>query len=158
MPKVDDAKTKSAPSKKPGYIKGLLIMGALLLLLLPTLFYRPATATLRVHGVVYHLDIAATDETRLRGLGGRSSMKDDQGMVFVFDQPKSECFWMKDMQFPLDIIWMDANKKVVYIEKNVVPGTYPKSFCPSENAKYVIELGAGQVARSHISVGQTLGL
>lgn len=157
MPKVDDAKTKSAPSKKPGYIKGLLITGALLLLLLPTLFYRPATATLKVHGNAYHLDIAATDETRQKGLSGRSSIKNDQGMIFVFDQAKTECFWMKDMQFPLDIIWMDANKEVVYIEKNVVPDTYPESFCPSENAKYVIELGAGQVARSHISVGQILG-
>jgi uncharacterized membrane protein (UPF0127 family) len=111
---------------------------------------------LRTSHVTYRLDLANTPELQAKGLGGRASMERGQGMIFVFDAPAKQCFWMKDMHFSLDIIWLDAQKKVVHIEKNVSPDTFPKSYCPTEPAQYVIELNAGEAQKSDIHVGQTL--
>ncbi len=77
-------------------------------------------------------------------------------MLFVFEGVAVQCFWMKDMHFSIDIIWLDAEKRVVHIEKDVSPETYPRTFCPSKPAKYVIELSAGEASRSSIRPGQKL--
>lgn len=91
-----------------------------------------------------------------KGLSGRENMPDNQGMLFVFDSPAAHCFWMKDMRFPLDIIWADANKKIVTIEENVQPDTYPNSFCPDQLALYVIEVNAGVSKRAGLAEGRQL--
>lgn len=83
-------------------------------------------------------------------------MAQDQGMLFVFNAPDTVCFWMKDMRFSLDIIWLDAQKEVVHIEKNVSPETFPKTYCPDKPAQYVIELNAGEAARNHLVAGHRL--
>ncbi len=119
-------------------------------------FQTTSTAKLETKVGTYSLEIASTDELRERGLGGRSSLAANEGMIFVFDKPAVKCFWMKDMHFPIDIIWLDELKRVVHIETNVQPGTYPKQYCPNEKARYVIELKAGEAARSGIQAGQTL--
>lgn len=158
MPAVDDAKTKSAPKKVRFDRKWLYIAGSFVLLLLPSLFYRPATATLHAGGTSYTLEIAASQTAQEKGLGGRASMASDHGMLFVFDTVKPECFWMKDMRFSLDMIWLDANKRVVHVEQNVPPQSYPNQYCPVEPAKYVIELKAGEVKRAGIVPGMVLVL
>ena len=61
------------------------------------------------------------------------------------------------MKFSIDIIWLDANKKVVQLEKNVPPSSYPNTFC-ADNAQYVIELNAGQVRDAKIARGQVFDL
>ncbi len=155
MPKVDDAKTKSARKKKY-FFYGLFILVALFLLLAPTLFYQPATAHLNVAGKTVALEIASTDAAREKGLGGRKTMPDERGMVFVLSKPAATCFWMKDMLFPLDIIWVNTDKQVIYLASNVSPKTYPKSYCPSSSAKYVIELNAGQAQKLNINPGKML--
>ncbi len=104
----------------------------------------------------YHLAVASTQEARQKGLGGRADMKENEGMLFVFDAPDAACFWMKNMHFSLDMIWLDADKRVVHIEQNVSPETFPKSFCPGKPAKYVVELKAGEARRSHVVLGQKL--
>ncbi|MCA9327149.1 DUF192 domain-containing protein [Candidatus Saccharibacteria bacterium] len=121
-------------------------------------FQTPPTASLQTDVQTYKLDIGSTDAEQEQGLGGRDSMDTDKGMIFVFEKPAVECFWMKDMQFPLDIIWLNELKRVVHIEANVSPDTYPKQYCPSEQARYVIELNAGEAARSGIKTNQTLRL
>ena len=79
-------------------------------------------------------------------------------MLFVFAKPSVQCFWMKDMQFPIDIIWLDSTKKVTHIETNVDPMTYPKQYCGDDTTKYVIELRAGEAAAAQIAVARTLNL
>lgn len=138
------------------YIVG--VAAALFAVLAPTLFYQPATASLRAGGKTINLQIAATEAAQEQGLGGRRSMSDNQGMLFTFDQPNRQCFWMKDMRFPLDIIWLNSAKQVVYLRADVSPKTYPEKFCPSSPARYVIELNAGQAAQLDIRSGQTLQL
>lgn len=112
--------------------------------------------TLQANGRSFSLEVAATEPSRELGLGGRTSLPANHGMLFVFDQVKPECFWMKDMHFSIDMIWVSADKKVVHIEPNVSPSTYPNSFCPEAPVKYVIELNAGMAQAADIHDGETL--
>ena len=111
---------------------------------------------LLVNGHTYSLEIADTQASRELGLGNRNALPTNQGMLFVFQNVAPECFWMKDMHFPLDMIWVSSHKKVVHIEHDVSPSTYPNSFCPEAPVKYVIELNAGTSATANINEGDTL--
>ncbi len=111
---------------------------------------------LRVDGQLYRLRVADTSTERELGLGGASNMSDSKGMLFVLDQPEIACFWMKGMHFSLDMIWLDSQKQVIQTAEHVSPRTYPVAFCPPNDAKYVIELAAGQVDTAEITIGQTL--
>lgn len=82
----------------------------------------------------------------------------DRGMVFVFDKPGTQCMWMKNMQFPIDIIWLDEAKKVTSIVPNVSPSSYPMQYCGATTTKYVIELNAGETKRAGIKLGDNLQL
>lgn len=106
----------------------------------------------------YTLQVADTPELRAKGLGGTESLDRDGGMLFVFPKPTHACMWMKDMNYGLDMIWLDENKKVVSISANVQPSTYPdRNFCSqAKKASYVIELNAGEIEQSNIQLGQTL--
>jgi hypothetical protein len=112
---------------------------------------------LHVNGRKFSLEVAATPQAQVLGLGNRASLPANHGMLFAFSgPPAAECFWMKDMHFSIDIIWINASKTVVHINPNVSPNTYPKSFCPSEPAEYVIELNAGAASSAGIHDGETL--
>ena len=76
--------------------------------------------------------------------------------LFVFDSPGLHSIWMKDMNYPLDIIWVDTDDKIIYIEEDVQPESFPNFFTPSDPAKYVIEANAGFVARNEIKVGEVV--
>lgn len=91
-----------------------------------------------------------------QGLSGRISMPEDQGMLFVFDRPSRYCFWMKDMRFPIDIIWLSADKKVLEFAENVEPKTYPNNFCPAQPAQFVIEVNAGVAREVKLEEGKQL--
>ena len=77
-------------------------------------------------------------------------------MLFVFGGASEQCFWMKGMKFPLDIIWTNAMRKVVYMQSNLSPSTYPHTYCSTNAANYVIELNTGEAQRSGIHMGQVL--
>lgn len=143
-------------NKKTRMITGVVI--ASLVLVLPFVLARPSRAILRIGNYEYRLAVAATAEAKERGLSGRAGLATNEGMLFVYDKPQKVCMWMKDMSFPIDIIWLDAGKKVVHMSKDVSPETYPASFCANAPAKYVIELPAGELARRHITEGQQLSL
>jgi uncharacterized membrane protein (UPF0127 family) len=89
------------------------------------------------------VEVANTKASRELGLSGRKSMTDDEGLLFVFDTPGRYGFWMKDMKFPLDIIWINQNGIVVDIERNLTPDTYPKPYINDSDATYVLEINAG---------------
>ena len=112
---------------------------------------------LQANDAQYSLETVTTPEAMINGLGGRASLPKDTGMLFAYDQSApNRCFWMKNMRFPIDIIWLGAGKKVVYIEHSVAPNTYPKEFCAGEPSQFVIELNAGEAHRANIRTGQTL--
>lgn len=155
MLKAAVAKIKSALSRLPAR-KSILIVLAVVCLTLPFVVYKPTKAVLHVGGTSYQLQIASTPVTRQLGLGGRSAIPKDAGMLFVFDKPAKQCMWMKDMRFPLDIIWLNGRKQVIYLRQNLAPASYPAIFCSATPSRYVIELNAGEAAKRHITLGQTL--
>jgi uncharacterized membrane protein (UPF0127 family) len=104
------------------------------------------------------LERTETPETQTKGLSGRSSMARDEGMLFMFKEPAVQCFWMKDMHFSLDMIWLDENRHIVKIERDVSPDTYPKSFCSDVPTQYVIELNSGVADQAKLYIGQQLNL
>ena len=94
------------------------------------------------------VDLAATSGERQQGLSGRASLPQGTGLLFVFERPDIYPFWMKDMNFPIDIIWLAPlgggnNAKVSYIKKDARPESYPETFTPREEAMYVLEVPAG---------------
>lgn len=102
---------------------------------------------------------ATSSHSRERGLSFTDYLLEDEGLLFIFSKPASYGFWMKDMNYPIDIIWVSADGEVIYIEENVEPSTYPQVFYPNEHeALYVIELAAGAVRRANIEVGQKISL
>jgi len=105
----------------------------------------------------YQLEIMDSEEERITGLSRRQKLERKVGMLFVFDDVSKQCMWMKDMNFSLDIVWLDNDGKIIAIEENIEPKTYPKSFC-YDNAKYVIELNSGEVKKADIRIGQIVKL
>lgn len=102
--------------------------------------------TISINGFNVSMAIASTDEQRIRGLSGLENMNENQGMMFLFDEPKKQGFWMNKMNFPIDVIWLDSNGKVVHIEKKLEPCKILLA-CPVYNPQvdslYVIELQSG---------------
>lgn len=98
-------------------------------------------------GQVITAELAVTDEERARGLMFREQLGSDQGMLFVFKEEGFHSFWMKNTLIPLDILWLDKDKRIVHIEKDVPP--CPDEPCPSYSprvpALYVLEMKAGSV-------------
>jgi uncharacterized membrane protein (UPF0127 family) len=99
---------------------------------------------------------ASTEEQRGIGLGGRKCLGGDKGMLFTFNRPGTYGFWMKEMNFSIDIIWLDIDKKVVSVEKDVRPSSYPRIYYPSEPSLYVLEVKAGISDQDSIAIGQQL--
>lgn len=110
-----------------------------------------AKAMVRLNGRTIQAEIADTSEKRQKGLGGRDGLEADNGMLFVFEAADEHCFWMKDVDFAIDIIWFDDNKDLVHLEESVDPASYPDSFCPPEPAKYVLEITAGSARDLNVS-------
>lgn len=102
------------------------------------------------------LELVSTNSERTLGLSGRSDMALDRGMLFDFKAPNEYCMWMKDMNFSLDMVWLNEQKEIVYMIEGVTPDTYPKSFCGPEEARYVIEVNTGIVKAADLRIGQRL--
>ena len=109
-----------------------------------------------VNGQVFNVGVADTSYLQHRGLSGEKSLDTDEGMFFIFQNPGKYGFWMKNMLFPIDIVWIDQNLKIIGIEKNVSPDTYPKTFYPPENVLYVLEISAGRANSSNIKIGDSV--
>ena len=107
----------------------------------------------KIAGKILKVDLALTSEEQERGLSGRNELKEDEGMLFVFDYINKHPFWMKDMNFAIDIIWIGENLQVVYIKKNAQPESYPETFIPPQDAEYVLEVLASFSEKNNLRVG-----
>lgn len=114
--------------------------------------------TVKFDNLVLEVQIADTNSLRTRGLMFQDELPFDQGMLFVFEGEERRSIWMLNMQFSLDIIWLDSNGKVVHIEKNVPPckTVVETVACPTYKgnnkfAKYVLEVTAGVVDEFNIN-------
>lgn len=117
----------------------------------------PTCAGLKLKELCFRVDTANTEVQRQRGLSGRDNLSQDNAMVFTFDTPSRQCIWMRDMKFPIDIVWLDEQKKVLKIENNVAPETYPATFC-ADYTKYVVEINAGLAKSLDLALGDVAQL
>ncbi len=116
------------------------------------------TKTIAIDDEQFTVEVADEPIEQQKGLSGRKTLDSRSGMLFVFDVPAQQCFWMKDTLIPLDMLWFDESYKLIHIEQNVQPDSYPKNFCPNTDAKYVVELSAGSTARNNLKIGNILKL
>ncbi len=109
-------------------------------------------------GFVVGVEIAADDEMRAQGLMYRDRLDPGRGMLFVFPRDDVFSFWMKNTRIPLDMIWIDANRRVVGIKENVPPCRVPDcpSYGPGVIARYVLEVGGGEAAKRGLKVGESV--
>jgi len=105
-------------------------------------------------GTPIKAELAVDAAERARGVMFRDRMDEDQGMLFVFDREELSSFWMLNVKFPIDILWLDKDRRVVNIEAGVPP--CPKEPCPSyptsKPALYVLELKNGAAAAHKIKL------
>ncbi|MDP6331838.1 MAG: DUF192 domain-containing protein [SAR324 cluster bacterium] len=109
-------------------------------------------------GIEIRVEVADTSRKRSLGLGKRTELKKDWGMLFVFENSKKHRFWMKDMQFDLDIIWLD-NYRIVHILRNVQPaisGEKPTIMEPPKPANFVLEIASGRASELGLKQGDFL--
>lgn len=90
------------------------------------------------------------------GLSGKETLDNEEGMMFIFEKLGKYPFWMKDMKFSIDILWINDNFKVVGIEKNVSPKSYPKTYGNNYPALYVLETQNGYLEKNNIKLGQKI--
>lgn len=117
-------------------------------------------STAEINGKKFNLLIAKSESERQKGLSGRKSLDANQGMIFIFDHPDRYGFWMKDMLFPIDIIYIN-NDKVVYVVKNAPAGGQTQNltiYRPDDAANYVLEVNAGTSDNLKIQNGTTVKL
>ena len=106
----------------------------------------------------FNVEKAITPKERINGLMFRKKLGDKNGMLFIFEKQETHSFWMKNILIPLDIIWIDKNRKIVFINENTQP--CKDSFCPSINpdkkAKYILEINAGITKKIGLAIGDQL--
>lgn len=108
---------------------------------------------LTIKGLKFRTEVADTPELQKLGLGNREKIGEDEAMLFAFANSAIYSFWMKDMNFAIDMIWINEDKKIVHIEHNISTSTYPETFRSKEDAKYVLEVKAGIMRDKKIKVG-----
>jgi uncharacterized protein len=107
-----------------------------------------------LNGTCVKAEIMENEEGRQKGLMFRQGLADASGMLFVFDQEGVYSFWMKNMRFALDIVWISEDKKVSSIVCNALPcASDCQSLTPNANAKYVLEVNSGFVKKNNIKIG-----
>ena len=111
------------------------------------------TTSLTIGKTEVNAEILNTHTERVRGLSGREKLESDNVLLFVFEEEDFHSIWMKDMNFPIDIIWLDTNLEIIHIEERVSPDTYPKVFYPSTKSLYVIETVSNFVLEHGIKIG-----
>ncbi len=112
------------------------------------------------NGLLISAEVADTMPAIQRGLMYRETIGEDEGMFFVFDHVDTYAFWMKNVNFPLDIVWLDNSYRVVHIERNV-PGCLSETcatYTPTVPARFVLEMRAGVVSANGIVVGDVVTL
>jgi uncharacterized protein len=116
------------------------------------------TRAVQIGGAVINVELAVTQIEQVQGLSGRTSLATSTGMLFVFDHSSKWGIWMKDMNFPIDVLWISNDLKVVNIVENMLPSSYPKDYTPSVPARYVLEMPVGTVKDNGIKIGQDVVL
>lgn len=102
------------------------------------------------------LNIFVSEAEMTNGLSGTASLPPNTGALFVFEDKGYYGIWMRNMNYPIDIAWIDEDRRIIHIENSVLPETFPKVFYPPTKNKYVLEIGAGFFEKNNINIGDKL--
>ncbi len=138
-------------------MKRIYIVAVLFVALCLGVYYvnHPLSSKVKIRGTVFTVDVAATEQQKELGLGGRDSMPLDHGMLFPYDHKEQYEYWMKGMHFPLDFLWIDG-KTVADMTPDIpfpTDGQPLRVVRPNVPVDKVLELNAGTIARLGIQVG-----
>jgi hypothetical protein len=110
--------------------------------------------------VCINVEVADTDASRQKGLMFRKELPEDRGMLFIFESEDKQFFYMKNMNFSLDVLWLDAGKKIVGIKKNFQPAPAgvgsSKTIASQRPALYVLEVNSGFCDKYKVQAGEVL--
>lgn len=135
-------------------VASIILVVALLLTQVVSAYFLPARAVMHLSGERFEVRIASNDRDRIKGLSGTDSLPKDEALLFIYDYDGRHKIWMKDMNYAIDIVWLDSERRVVHIKRNALPESYPEVFSPDLNARYVVEFSSGVVNEKGIRVGQ----
>lgn len=118
---------------------------------------RPTLYDVKIGNLTIPSEIANTPETLEKGLSGRFHLPKKMGLLFIFPVAGEYSFWMPNMNFPIDLIWINADRKIVDFEQAMQPETdyaNPHYYAPPEPILYVLEVNAGFVKKHKLTIGQ----
>lgn len=115
--------------------------------------YPRKQATLGPHKLT--LVLTDTEQRKITGLSGSKPLRENEGMLFHFPAPGRYGFWMKDMKYPLDFLYL-RNNKVVEVRTDVSPETYPDIILPTVDFDSMIEMNAGSTSKLNLHIGDVL--
>ena len=113
-----------------------------------------------IRGHIWEAEIARSLVEKARGLSGRESLGKNKAMIFPFDSPSRESFWMKGMNFPIDMIWI-MDKKILNISKNAQPlkdNLRPLYYSSKDPIDMVLEINANQVDEFNLQIGDAVDI
>ena len=113
---------------------------------------------IKINEIEITVEIADTPEKKTQGLSKREMLAENHGMLFINDTPGIYSFWMKDMLFSIDIIWIDENFRVAALTKNILPDSFPQTFQPPIPIQYILEVNAGFSENNTIHIGDIADL
>lgn len=115
-------------------------------------------SSVTLNGHTFTVEVADTDATREHGLMDRTEMAADHGMLFVFQDDIPRAFWMKNTKIALDMLFFDADRRLVSVQRNVPPCTSDP--CPAYSsgapARYVLELNGGETQKIGVTAGDEI--
>jgi uncharacterized protein len=125
----------------------------------PELGSTPTPTTVTIGDASFTVELAVTPQQQAQGLSGRPSLAPGTGMLFILGSEGLYSFWMKDMRFPLDMVWISAEYAVVDITEDVPPPAPGQTtselptYMPAEPAQFVLQINAGEAESADIRVG-----
>jgi|SRR3989344_2593852 len=131
----------------------VIILGSIFLFLKQPVSRGEQVKFVKINDASIQVEVVRTPEARNQGLSGREVLPEGTGMLFVFEKSGQYGFWMKEMNFAIDIVWIAESFEVASIEHEVAPETFPKIFYPNQAVKYVLELPAGTSRNIGIDTG-----
>ena len=102
--------------------------------------------------------IADDPAERAQGLSGRPLLNENEGMLFAFERPAAYSVHMQNMQFAIDVVWIDQDKRVSGVTRDLRPETYPTLFSAPTPVMYALEVNSGWVDRQRIQIGDAVFL
>ncbi len=144
---------------KSKFVLGVLITMVATALILRGINFYTKNGVVEINHKVFRAEVVKEAWELEKGLGGHKPLAENRGMLFVFPKEDYYQFWMKDMQFSIDIIWINQGKIVDIKEKAPIPTThYLERYRPEAPAKYVLEIGAGLAEKYGFKVGDAVKL